>query len=115
MATTAVAVPTKKEARNMASRLQGMAKRAKQTKSENIRRGVTAVTAAAIGHLESNGTLPVAMFGGKVPTKAAIGLIAAGVAMFSTGQTKKLADAVADTSLALYAYSAGRSGTLIAG
>jgi hypothetical protein len=74
---------------------------------------VVAAAAAALGWAEHGGHLPVSVL--SVPTKLALGVGATLLAMNSRGSTQRVANAVADASLACYAYAATKAGAFIAG
>lgn len=77
------------------------------------RRMVVGASGAALGYLESRGTLPVAVMG--VPVKLAIGIGALIVEANSSGATRRLASAAADTAIAVYGYQAGKTRSFVAG
>jgi hypothetical protein len=89
-------------------------RRNQRTKAETAeRRLIVGAVGAAVGFLEKRGTLPIAI--ANVPSKLAIGVAATLLEANSSGSTRRLAGALADASLAIYGYAAGRAGGLIAG
>jgi hypothetical protein len=77
------------------------------------RRLVVGGLGAAMGFLEGRGTLPVEIL--NVPSKLAIGLIATFGEANTSGTTRRMLGALADTSLAVYGYQAAKTKNFIAG
>jgi len=100
-------------AASLARRLDSVRKRARVQAETAERRMIIGASGAALGFLEKRGTLPIAV--ANIPTKLALGIGASLLEANSSGSTRRLAGALADTALAVYGYQAGKTGGLIAG
>lgn len=71
------------------------------------------VAGGALGFLEKRGTLPISV--ANMPTKLMLGIAGSLVEANTSGASRRIAGAIADTSLAIYGYQAAKTGALIAG
>lgn len=97
----------------LAQRLNNLRQRAQVQSQQVERRLAIAGAAGAIGFLESRGTLPISV--ANVPTKLALGVVAALAEPQFSGSSRRLIGALADASLAIYVHDAAKNRTFIAG
>jgi hypothetical protein len=77
------------------------------------RRMAIGAVGALIGFLEKRGTIPLSV--ANIPTKLALGIAGSLLEANSSGSTRRLAGAAADTALAIYGYQVAKTGAMIAG
>jgi hypothetical protein len=90
-----------------------------EEKMDAVVRLAQSAAAYGIGAAERSSKLPTSFIipgtTTRVPTKAAVAVVAQVGALLTKGKTRRMFRETASLSLALYGYSSGRAGTLIAG